>query len=692
MLLGMDLRRFPQIQAELGLVAEYTAHGEPGAGVSHATPARAFHVTPLGDDSADGSAQRPFRTLRRARDAVREMRRSGGIPLGGVAVRLHGGRYPITETLELTEEDSGEPHRPVVWCAHGDDCPVLDGGSVLPALVSPSDPAAIARSPRSARKHVLCCSAKVAGAGALEPMSQYGYYRNPPPPLTDLYQDGELLEPARHPNADWLYVGDPADGTSSNSCFWTSLENLDAWAREPDLAATGFWCWSWADLTTPVTKVDPNAHTLDVRVDVPVSGNAMRLNQVRKGQAYYLLNALCALDRPGEWYLDRASETVYVWPRGTNSARSRLVMSSFSGPFVSLQNVHDLRIEGLVFEYGRGHGVVMKGCRDCRFAGNVVRCFGANGANIHDSENMTIADNVFRVFGHGALELSGGDRKRLVHSGNLVSNNEFSMVGRRRRTYAPHLHLAGVGAEVSFNHFSDSPSSAMRLEGNDFYIVSNLVENVLLESDDQGGVDIYFNASYFGNRYCWNTWRNIGRERDGLHCGQAAIRFDGNISGQTVYGNRFENCGTGDFGAIQSCGGRLHVIDNNLFVDCGRGMSISNYPLDFWIKKIQPTLVKPCLDYVSITNAPYSTRYPGIEDLLWTNQVNHIVRNVTVGATPLLVSPPDATVAYGNFHFPSMPDLVKLARNSMWQPVPEASETGPRTTSLLLRAKRNDGR
>ena len=693
LLLSMDLRTFPQIRTELGLEAEYTAHGEPGASVSRTMPSRGFHVSPSGDDSADGSAKSPFRTLRRARDAVRDMRKAGGLPPGGVAVLLHGGRYVVTETLELTEEDSGEPNRPVVWCAYGDERPVLDGGIVLPEVSASFDPKILSRIPSAAREHVRCFDASAAG-DALEPMEQYGYYRDPdhrrlPPAITDLYQDGELLTPARYPNEGWLRIEALGEGQTSNYCFRAAIGDLSAWAKEPDLAATGFWNNFWADLTTSVTNVDVKAGTLGIQTLVR-NQDRVRAVRPRVDQTFFLLNALCALDAPGEWYLDRAAGRLYVWPKGANGIQAHFTLSAFSAPFIRLRNLHDVRIEGLTLEYGRGMGVVMEDSRECVFAGNVVRRFGANGMTASRCRNTTISDNVFRVFGHGALDVSGGERKTLEHSGNRIVNNEFASVERRRRTYAPHLHLAGVGAEVSFNHFTDSPSSAMRLEGNDFYIVSNLVENVLLESDDQGGVDIYYNASYFGNRYCWNTWRNIGRASDTLQCGQAAVRFDGNISGQTVYGNRFENCGTGHFGAIQSCGGRLHVIDNNLFVNCNRGMSITVYPTNYWIQTIQPSLIQPCLRDVIITNAPFSTRYPGIKDLLWTNQVSHLVRNITVGTTPLLVNPPADTVAYGNFHFAEMPDLEKLARETMWQRIPEASETGPRSTPLMLRALRND--
>ena len=91
-----------------------------------------------------------------------------------------------------------------------------------------------------------------------------------------------------------------------------------------------------------------------------------------------------------------------------------------------------------------------------------------------------------------------------------------------------------------------------------------------------------------------------------------------------------------------------------------------------------------------ITNAPFATRYPGIADLLWTNQVSHLVRNVTVGDTPLLVNPPPPTVAYGNFHFAEMPDLGRLARETTWRPIPEESDTGQRPNPLFLRAMAAD--
>ena len=120
-------------------------------------------------------------------------------------------------------------------------------------------------------------------------------------------------------------------------------------------------------------------------------------------------------------------------------------------------------------------------------------------------------------------------------------------------------------------------------------------------------------------------------------------------------------------------------------------MSISHYPTNYWFDTIRPTLIKPCLTDVCITNDPYAARYQGIKDLLWTNQVSHLVGNVIVGKAELLVNPPAPTVAHGNLHYQEMPDLAILERETAWRAVPEESETGPRRTPLFRRALRAAG-
>jgi len=69
-------------------------------------------VAPDGNDGGPGDRAKPFRTLARARDAIRELKRAARLT-GAVTVWLRGGRYPLAEPLLFTPEDSA----PVTFAA-----------------------------------------------------------------------------------------------------------------------------------------------------------------------------------------------------------------------------------------------------------------------------------------------------------------------------------------------------------------------------------------------------------------------------------------------------------------------------------------------------------------------------------------------------------------------------------------------
>ena len=77
-----------------------------------------FYVAPTGSDQNDGSDKGPFLTLERARDAVRELKRAGDLPPGGITVWLRAGNYVRTNALEFTGADSGTAKGPIVWQAY----------------------------------------------------------------------------------------------------------------------------------------------------------------------------------------------------------------------------------------------------------------------------------------------------------------------------------------------------------------------------------------------------------------------------------------------------------------------------------------------------------------------------------------------------------------------------------------------
>ena len=121
--------------------------------------------------------------------------------------------------------------------------------------------------------------------------------------------------------------------------------------------------------------------------------------------------------------------------------------------------------------------------------------------------------------------------------------------------------------------------------------------------------------------------------------GQAAIRFDDIISGVKVRLNRFYNCGYAHFGAVQINGGRLNVIDNNLFVDCRKDCSVNIRRPGWWKNTMTTGYASKKIAAVKPAEEPWRSRYPYLVDILGWPCVNFISRNVAV-RTPRTRRPP----------------------------------------------------
>ena len=86
-----------------------------------------FHVAPNGNDANPGTQAKPFATLERARDAIRELKQAGPLK-EPVTVRLGGGTYPLAQEVRFGPEDSGTAACPITYTAAGPEPVVLDGG------------------------------------------------------------------------------------------------------------------------------------------------------------------------------------------------------------------------------------------------------------------------------------------------------------------------------------------------------------------------------------------------------------------------------------------------------------------------------------------------------------------------------------------------------------------------------------
>jgi len=592
-------------------------------------PGAEFFVATDGADTNPGTKDRPFATLERARDAVRELKRRGGLPPGGVAVTLRNGEYRRTQTFQLAAEDSGTSELPVVYRAAPGETARLTGGVRLSGFQPVRNAAILARLPESVRDKVVELDLKAAGVTDLGRLAPRGYGWGPSPAI-ELFCNGRAMQLARWPNEGFLTVGKVLHpgktAEKPGAVFQYEGDRPARWQQARDAWVYGYWYWHWADSTLGVASIDAQKHEITT-AQVPGYG-------VREGQPYYFFNLLEEIDEPGEWYLDRATGTLYWYPP-EDPAKAVVEMSMLNEPMARLEGVSNVVFERLEFALGRSDGVVVRGGDRCLLAGCVVKQLGGTAATLDGGTNHGVLACDLHTLGRGGTVVRGGDRKTLTPGGHFVENCHVYDFSRIDRTYTPAVLLDGVAGRIAHNLFHHSPCHAMRVEGNDHVIEFNEVHHVVTESDDQGGLDMFFNPSYRGNVLRYNFWHDIGSPQS---LGQAGIRLDDAISGTLLYGNVFYRCSGANFGGVQIHGGKENVVDNNLFVECRHAISFSPWGKDRWNSFLaRKETVDALTRAVDISKPPYSTRYPALARLAENPDVNMVWRNLVVGCGDFLI-------------------------------------------------------
>ncbi len=624
-----------------------------------------------GDDGNSGTQVKPFATFLRAVEEVRKINRSG-LPKGGVHVQFAGGTYPLSASIEITSEISGTAESPVVFSAAEGQDVVFDAGAHVSGFVPVTDSSILARLPEEARDKVLQVDLKQLNVSEYGGLFSRGFGAKEQRNVSlELFVNQKAMIPARWPNEGFVRIGkvtepDP-ERKDKTGRFLFDSPHMDRWKTARDPMVYGYWCYDWADATLRVDRID-----FETREIATADGAGYGF---KEGQPFRIFNLLEEIDKPGEWYLDRETGILYFYPPGDLS-NADVVISRIENPLMVLSEASHVILKGLTFTSGRGDGMVIRGGEACRILGCTVRCCAGTGIQISGGSNHIVMACDLYTLGRGGLSVSGGDRQTLTPAGHVVENCHVYDFSRIDRTYTPAVHMDGAGIRIAHNRFHDTPCHAMRIEGNDHIVEFNDVYNVVRESDDQGGIDMFLNPTYRGNVFRYNFWHDIG---SGQACGQGGIRLDDAICGTVVYGNVFYRASDGNFGGVQIHGGKDNWIENNLFVDCRFGISISWWNEERWAEFLGSDTVKGFMNAVNATEPPYSTRYPDLSRMRENPFVNRIWRNLSVNSVNFLVRGRDKQDTLDNTVTRIDPGFLDLTSGNLeW----EANAAGLRVSSF----------
>ena len=299
-----------------------------------------FFVAPGGNDRWSGGlagpnaegTDGPLATIHRAQQAVRELKQREPKRNRPIVVVVRGGTYYLDRPISFGPQDSGTQQAPIVYRAYADERPIFSGGERITGWQVGDDGRW-----RATLKEV-----------------KDGRWS-----FAQLFVDDQRRFRPRLPKQGYYKIArevppSPKAAGKGFDRFGFSGQDLKAdWANPGDVEVVAFHQWSASRMR--VASVDPKEHIVTFTGTTRgTSGWAKFAN----GHRFLAVNVREALDRPGEWYLDRPTgELTYIpkpgeRPRQTDVVAPRLEqLVVFAGDGEKQSWVAHVGLHGLTFAH-----------------------------------------------------------------------------------------------------------------------------------------------------------------------------------------------------------------------------------------------------------------------------------------------------------------------------------------------------
>jgi hypothetical protein len=398
-----------------------------------------FYISVNGNDKNNGSMEKPFATIEKAKEQVRKLIKKG--LRKDVLVFLRTGTYKISDTIIFTEQDSGNDNYSVIYAAYPGEKVVISGGVGI----------------NNWKKH---------GNGIYKAKVALDFRQ--------LYVNGQRAIRARTPNGpDKFYRLKSWDIPNRKFAVNKSDFNITANPENVEMILQQ----RWASQVLRLKSVSYINDTAILLIQQPEDMVFTRPHPPRRpNQPYHFENSLEFLDQPGEWFLDTNSNTLYYKPRQTEDMKQVTAIVPAVETLLKIKGtldkpVKNIKFYGLTFSHSTwtrpsSHGMLemqaglynikanekneqyvdrmpaaiyIAAAKNIRFERNVFTHLGAAGVDVHyaASENQFVG-NVFSDISGNGLQLArfsepdieshvayNPDDKRDICTDNIIENNFF---------------------------------------------------------------------------------------------------------------------------------------------------------------------------------------------------------------------------------------------------------------------------
>jgi len=361
-----------------------------------------FYVSSFGADSNPGTIEAPFKTITKARDAVRQ---SNNNAAGDITVYLRGGTYRIDETIKFDYRDTGKKNHNTIYRAYKDEKPIISGGVQIKGWVPHKDG---------------IWKASVRGLN-----------------FRQLYVNDQRATRSRQPNSGdyyrlkaWDFANKTIIINSYQIADWNNFEKVEMIVQQ-----------SWAESTLRLKSFKQYGAPTNNDTHVTIQDEERNLLFPRanprkhNGQVFHFENAFEFLDEPGEWYLDLSADLLYYMPRKGENMNYIEVIAPSVETLLEIEGTLDSPVKNLVyrgiyFEHSTWTYPSDHGCLNMQSGQyNVKTDYFANqyverppaGVSVVAAQNVLFERNVFQHMGATAIDLFYGTKNCQI-VGNIITD------------------------------------------------------------------------------------------------------------------------------------------------------------------------------------------------------------------------------------------------------------------------------